>query len=136
MSNDIKMIAFKIITDLAKHVGRDPANTQELKHYLRCFFQRIFEFIFTEVMKDDDVMMRENIAFAMYFLIHCYSDTYRDIVREVLRSLGDTQAEEAIATALFQIVDDMGTGFPVNKRLFVQKFDEFLKKINIILGHA
>lgn len=128
IADPIKMIGFQIIIELCKQAVEETASNHNLKKYLSFFFQRVFEVIFTEPITNNEQTLR-TVARALYSLCYCYRNTYRDMVREVLRSLGDANAEEQIANTLFTLVNEIGLDRYHEGVGFIRKFDEFLTQV-------
>ena len=80
--------------------------------------------------------MRDTVALALYSLLCCFKDKYQDQVREVLRLIGNFEAEQAIAAALFEIVEQIGLDCSVNQNrlAFKKRFSEFINKLNTMLS--
>lgn len=100
------------------------------------FFRTIFEFIFCELVKNNDHCLRDTVALALYSLICCFKTTYQGNVREVLQMISNFEAEQAICTALFEIIDAVGLDCSVNQNrlAFKKRFSEFINKLHTMLS--
>jgi len=136
ISTEIKTISFKIIVELGFQSSIEPDKNQDIIKSLLPFFRTIFEFIFCELVKNNDHYLRDTVALALYSLLCCYKTTYRENVREVLRLIGNYEAEEAICNSLIEIIDQIGLDCTVNQNrlAFKKRFSEFINKLHTMLS--
>lgn len=129
-------MGFKIIIELGFQAAIEPAKNQEIIKAFQPFFRTIFEFIFCELVKNNDYYLRDTVALALYSLLCCYQSTYQEQIREVLHLMGNFEAEQAIAEALVEIVQAVGFECAVNQNrlAFKKRFSDFIHKLHTLLS--
>lgn len=136
ISNEIKTVGFKIIIELGFQAAIEPAKNEEVIKAFQPFFRTIFEFIFLELVKNNDYYLRDIVALALYSLLCCYQNTYKEQVLEVLHLMGNYEAEQAIAREFFEIVEAVGFQCSVNQNrlAFKKRFSDFIHKLHTLLS--
>ncbi|KAJ6225065.1 hypothetical protein RDWZM_003610 [Blomia tropicalis] len=137
ISTEIKTISFKIIIELGLQAANEPEKNQEVVKSLLPFLRSIFEFIFCELVKShNDHNLRDIVSLALYTLLCCYKDTYREHLRDVLRMVGNVEAEQAIHSSLTEIVEQVGINCKINQNrlAFQKRFAEFINKLHSMLS--
>ncbi|OTF80171.1 hypothetical protein BLA29_008947 [Euroglyphus maynei] len=135
ISNEIKTIGFKILVQLGYQAAESPEPPEEIMKFLRPFFQIIIEFIFCELVHNNDLILRDAVAMALYSLVRCFRKSYQNIIRELMRFINDQPIEDRICTTLFQIVDEVGleSRYNVARLTFKKRFSEFINQLHSML---
>lgn len=131
LTDDIRMVAFKIIGELGRQGAIAPEKNVEVLTFLRPFFKIILEFILCDVAKCDDAL-RDRVGMALNSLVCCFKADYRAMVAEVLHQVGQPQVEQQIAAELFAIFDDLGVTLRQNQT-YRNAFAAFVHKVHKLL---
>lgn len=131
ITDDIRMVAFKIVSELGRQGALEPEKNREVIIFLRPFFKIILEFILCDVAKCDDAL-RDKVGIALSALVCCFKDDYREMVVEVLHQIGQPQIEQQIANDLFAIYNDLGLNLRTNQT-YKTAFANFVHKVHKLL---
>nr|XP_046918504.1 LOW QUALITY PROTEIN: exportin-4-like [Dermatophagoides farinae] len=135
ISNEIKAIGFKILVQLGYQTAASPEPSEEIMKFLRPFFQIIVEFIFCELVRNNDLILRDAVAMALYSLVRCFRQSYQNIIRELMRCINDPPIEDRICTTLFTIIEEVGLDSRYNaaRLTFKKQFSEFINQLHTML---
>ncbi|XP_027197816.2 exportin-4-like [Dermatophagoides pteronyssinus] len=133
--NEIKAIGFKILVQLGYQTAESSEPSEEILKFLRPFFQIIIEFIFCELVRNNDLILRDAVAMALYSLVRCFRQSYQDIIRELMRFINDPPIEDRICRTLFSIVEEVGLNSRYNaaRLTFKKRFSEFINQLHSML---
>lgn len=131
ISDDIRAIGFKIIYELGHQGTLEPEKNHDIIVFLRPFFKTVLEYIICEAPKLDDYL-RDVVGFALKSLVCCFKSEYRQMVVEVLHSIGQPQVEQEIANSLFEMMDQSDLNDKQTKA-YKTKFADFVHKVHKLL---
>ncbi|KAF7489623.1 Exportin-4 [Sarcoptes scabiei] len=136
INKDVKTIAFRILMELGIQTFDSEKPSEEMLKFLQPFFQLIIQFIFCELVRSTDLILRDAVGLALYALICCFKRDYEQIIRQVMSFVGDKPTENNICDALFQIVKSNGYDCHLNaaRVAFKKQFSDFVNNLHVMLS--
>lgn len=131
-------------------MSQDRSKYSSVYLILESFLSIVFDLTLTECGSSKDVTLRENVANAIYALIHLYPQSYENLIQQMITSNAQARNDEALAADLrktfealtqdMSSLDDVRLQKPISYnrsrisqaqgiRAFRQRFDVFVTEI-------
>lgn len=153
LPSDIKINCLILIESVAKKVSLDRTKYERILQLMQPLMPLLLQLALTECSSSKDVTLRENVANAIYAMIHLFPQSYQQLMQQVITSQADQRSDPSLGPALQSTFESLtadmaGTaadhqvtksGFWRSRshaqgvRAFRQRFDVFVTEIVALL---
>lgn len=106
LPSEVKCNCLILIESLAKKASQDQNKYASIYLMLESFLSIVFDLTLTEC-GSKDVTLRENVANAVYALIHLYPQSYERLIQQMISSNAQLRNDTSLATELRKTFDSL-----------------------------